>query len=182
MIKFKNSKGQWSIRQGNQPKGQILTDIGGGGILYAIRKDDTGSLCEASLDFTALEVNNTGHIKSLSNDIDFVTSNGTLITTATTTTPLAALQDVYFYRLYSLYICNFAAAIEIAGWNFQKNGEPAASRKYNKSYGQNQDLMLNFLPGYVDLAPGTALSIITDNGSAQLEWTIGYSLIRVGVV
>ena len=178
MILFKDSKQRSSIRQGNQPNGRILEAVEGGSLTYVVRKDDIGTLCKASLDYTVLEVNNTGHLKIASNLITTLSSNGAQIITATTTSILGALQVTFFYRLYSLYISELGGVLEKAGWSYQGVGDGVVAQRYIRNYNSN-DLYVNFNPGYIDLAPGTGLNIVTVNGGANIEWTVGYSLIMV---
>jgi hypothetical protein len=177
MILFKDSKQRSSIRQGNQPNGRILESVEGGSLIYAIRKDDIGPLCKASLDYSALEVNNTGHLKVHTNHITTRSSNGSPIVEALTTNILAALQPIFFYRLYNLYMSETMGVVEKAGWSFQSIEDSGASQKWIRNY-QSNDLYINLNPGYIDLQAGTGLDIITANGSAKLEWSVGYSLIR----
>jgi len=180
MIQFKDGFGNVNMRQGNQFNGKILDTIRALGLILGVRTDQIEALAKVSGSYSPFQLDKSGHIKTILNDITWITSNGTTITTATTTTILAELQNNFYYRLYYLQACNLNAISEIIRWNFKGGMDSAASNKTSRGLGLNQEQVIDMKPGYTDLSPGTGLSLVTVNGGAAIEWTVGYSIMLVG--
>ena len=179
MISFKDNNDADNIRQGGQSDGKLLTFLKALGIVLGVRQDELGSLTDKNGGFTASQYDKVGHIKSIMNHIDVVTSNAVPITAAATNVILQGLQNSFYYRLYFVQCFNLSASTEIVRWDYKTNKDSQSLNRLAKGLGLNGEQLVTFSPGYVDLAPGTGLNLITVNGGASIEWSVGYSLLNV---
>lgn len=181
---FKDRFGYSSINlnNGSGSGGQVLgtapAEIRSGQLVYGIRLDSVKTLSKYGGNFSPFAVDRTNSVYTTNGNLLIVSSNATPITTATTTTILPALQITSFYRLFMLFATNMNATITKVSWSYRELNQQSAVERFRRALAIRDILDLKFLPAYIDLYPGTALSLVTDT-TGEIEWSAAYQIIQL---